>query len=480
MIPASGCPTHTTRVAGSYRDPSGYVFSRNGHIFRAIDANCHEVLRGLAAEGLLAELVEHRQVVGTRFVDDPALRAALSAEHPGREHFLEHDVLPLISYPYEWSLSMLADAGVWTIDLQMRLLGSGCSLKDATAYNVQFVHARPVFIDLSSVERPQRLDLWFALGQFAQMFVFPLLLSRYRGWDLRSYFLANINGRAIEDVARSFGRLERLRPSLLLDLALPLWLHRWAEKGSRAKREMLDKPRRDAGAQMLNLKRLRRKLLKLAAGYKPSGVWSTYTDICNYDRAAEEGKATLVREFLEETRPPLVLDLGCNTGEYSRLAAACGAEVIAVDSDHDAVELLYRDLRNKHAPITPLTLDLASPSPGIGYMNRERTPFFERVRPDCVLALALVHHLLVSANLPLAAIRDMMWELTSRDLVLEFVPTDDTMFQRLMKFRVDLFGGLTLDVCRKVFLERYDLLREAAIPGSKRTLLFLRKAARNG
>ncbi len=474
-MPPTDLSDNTTRVAGSFRDPSGYVFFRQDEVFRAIDDSCHQTLRDLADARLLDELAKEGVIVGTQFVEDPGLIETLQAEHSGFAHFLRHETLRRITYPYEWSISMLADAGIRTLDLQMKLLESGCSLKDGTAYNIQFVGGRPRFIDLSSIERPKRLDVWFALGQFSQMFTFPLLLQRYRGWDLRSYFLANLGGRGIEDVAKCFGPFQKLRPRLLLDLTLPLWLHRWGEKGKRAKREVLEKPRENPQAQLLNLRRLRTKIDKLARGYKPAGVWSEYTQICNYDDQAEEAKKSLVREFLESTEPRSVLDLGCNTGDYSRLAAECGADVVAADADHDAVEMLYRRLRKEPAAITPVVLDLCNPSPGIGLSNRERSPFIERVDSECTLALALIHHLIVSGNLSLPAARDMLWEMTTRDLVLEFVPTDDSMFERLMKFRVDLFGGITLDACRRVFTERFELLQEKPIPGAKRTLLFLRK-----
>lgn len=465
-----------TRIAGSFRDPSGYVFRRGDRVFRAVDEDCREVLTGLVRDGLLGKLIDERMIVRTEFVEDAALGRELRSEHVGFEHFLQHEVLWTISYPYEWSVSMLADAGVRTLDLQIRLLESGCALKDATAYNVQFVDGRPKFIDLSSIERPNRLDVWFAMGQFAQMFTFPLLLCRYHGWDLRSYFLANLGGRDVEQVARGFGFLGRLRPRLLLDVTLPALLTRWADKGDHAKRELLEQRKENTVPQIINLRRVRSKISKLAAGYKPSGVWSRYTQICNYDDKAEEAKKALVKRFLESTTPARVLDVGCNTGEYSRLAVECGAEVIAADSDHDAVELLYRGLRKNPAPIHPMVVDLCNPSPGIGLMNRERAPWLQRINADCTLALALMHHLLVSGNLSLVAIRDLMFQLTNRDLVLEFVPTDDNMFQRLMKFRVNLFGDLSLGQCRDVFLERFELLAEEPIAGSKRTLLFLRKA----
>src|SRR5205085_2836690 len=162
-----------------------------------------------------------------------------------------------ISYPYEWSVSMLAAAAVCTIDVQLALLQHGCSLKDATAYNIQFVDGRPKFIDISSIERPARLDMWFALGQFQRMFTFPLLLASQYGWDLRSYFVANMDGRDIEQLARVLRFRDRLRPSLLMDFTLPLLLTRRANRSESSGQEMLEKPNKNAGPQLLNLTRLR-------------------------------------------------------------------------------------------------------------------------------------------------------------------------------------------------------------------------------
>ena len=160
-------------------------------------------------------------------------------------------------------------------------------------------------------------------------------------------------------------------------------------------------------------------------GLRPGrGVWSEYARDCHYADAATAAKKQLVGDFLRETAPRRVVDLGCNTGEYSRLAASLGADVVAVDADHDAIELLYRQLRNEPARISPMVVDLSNPSPALGYMNRERPAFFERIHGDCVLGLALLHHLLVAGNLSLAAVCQMLAALTDRDLVLEYVPPD--------------------------------------------------------
>ena len=483
------------KVPGSFRDPASRVFLDEGRILRGVDEATFQALRDLADRGVLAQLTAEGLLIETEFLDAGQVPPQLAAEH-GFRHFLRHRTVPVLSWPYEWTLSMLADAGLATLALQRRLLAAGYSLKDASAYNVQFVAGRPVFIDLGSIERPRRLDVWFALGQFSQMFTFPLLLCRRAGWDLRAYFLAHLEGLDVRRVARVFGRRGWLSPGLFWDVTLPALLTHWAEGGGQPvagsgqqtaeklalppspPRPLAPSPPLPAppSAQRITLTRLERKIARLAAGYRPSGGWAEYQRTCTYADSAQAAKRGLVERFLRQTQPARVLDLGCNTGEYSRLAADCGAEVIAADADHDAVELLYRELRQKPARILPMVVDLCNPSPGVGVMNRERQPWSDRVRADCVLALALLHHLLVVGNLPLAAVCELLDDLTVRDLVLEFIPPDDAMFRRLLRYRVDYFADLTLDACREAFSRRFRLIAEEPIPGTGRTLLFWRKA----
>lgn len=456
------------RIAGSFRDPSGYVLEHDGQIFRAVDSPTFELLQPLLAAKPNARLVP------TRVVADPALLATLRAQHPGFQHFLAHERVPLISYPYEWSYSMLADAADLTLQLQSELLAGGLSLKDASAYNVQFVQGQPIFIDLTSVEKPPRLDLWFALGQFQRMFLFPLLLYRHCGWDFRSYFLASLDGRSLAQVAQSLG-WQRWRPSLWLDVALPLWFERKAQAPAPAQRQRLEQRGDNPLAQQLNLKRLRGKIAALKKSFAARSHWAAYTQTCTYDAAAEDSKKTSVAAWLKELAPASVLDLGCNTGDYSFLAARAGARVTAVDGDHDAIELLYRRLAQTPAQITPLVVDLANPSPAIGYLNLERSSWLERVQADCVLALALMHHLLVSANFSPAAMAEFFHTLTRRHLILEFVPPQDPMFERLLQFRRDLCQDLTLASCLAALEPKFKLLRQQPVPGTARTLLLLER-----
>lgn len=468
------------RISGSFRDPSGYVFQQQGRIFRALDPAAAALLRDLDAQGHLARWIQDGLLVGTRFVSEPGLLRELGAAHPGFAAFLEHDRIPFVTYPYEWSTAMLADAGRLTLRLQGELLKLGLALKDATAYNVQFVRGRPVFIDLTSIEKPARLDLWFALGQFNRMFLYPLLLVKHAGWDLRSYFLANLDGRSTLQVGQAFPFHRRWSPALLFDVGLPFALEKKVKAGTAS----APRPPAAAGsgaptgkplAQEMTLRRLDRKLAALAERIAPDTVWGDYTQTCSYDETAEASKKTLVGDYLRQTRSQVVLDIGCNTGDYSRLAAAAGAEVLATDFDVGAVEQMYRRLKREPQAITPMVVDIANPSPGIGYRNAERPAFLDRARPDCVLALAVIHHLLVGANLPMAAIRDLLAALTQKHLVLEFVPTDDVMFRKLIEFRVNLFDHVTLDHCLATFSEKFALVRTEKIQNSPRTLLLFEK-----
>lgn len=474
--------THTApqREPASFRDPSGFVFTHAGRIYRAVDARALDAFTELSDCGLLGALMAEGMLVGTRRVDEPILLAELRAFAPQAAGFLQHARVPVISYPAEWSPRMLADAALLTLDLQLRLLPRGYALKDATAYNIQFVNSRPVFIDLPSIERPARLDLWHALGQFHRMFTQPLLLHRRRGLSLRGYFLANLDGALPEQIAGAFGRLERLRPAVLFGVTLPAWLNqRSAGPPSaaqpRGRLDRFEKKRGDVRPQLWQLRRLRSRIVQLARSEQQRQGWSAYAENCNYSSAAAEAKLMTVRLLLEATRPGTVLDIGCNTGAYAQLAADLGSRVTAIDGDLACVDAVYTAAHDRQSTVLPLCIDLANPTPAIGFRNVERSAFLDRARHECVLALAVIHHLRVANNLPLPDIAVLFAELTKRDLILEFVPPTDAMFQRLTRFRTESYSDYTLDQCIAAFSRRFRLVRQVPLAETDRLLIHWRR-----
>ena len=458
--------------AGSYRDPSGFVFTHDGEIYRSVSESTWPIVEKLEKTGLLPALIETGRFVNTRSVPstEPISRT-LKNLFQGWNHFLWHERVPVLSYPYEWSFSMLMDAGLLQLSIQKQLLEHGLSLKDASAFNIQFIDNKPVFIDILSVEEPATLDIWIAYSQFCRMHLYPLLLFLHKGLNFKNVFMANVDGMDVAQVYRMYGRWRALRTDLFLDVFLQ---HRLSHTSVKQTQQLKRKMRRSSGntrAQVINLERLERKLEKMRMRYVSSGLWSHYEQENTYTDQSRQEKESYIQTYLEQHAPQTVLDLGCNTGAYSLLAARHGARVISVDSDHDCVESLYRRSREQELPILPMVVDIVNPSPGLGFNNAERKPFLDRVQGDCVFALALVHHLLISARLPVAAIRDMMAGFTRKHLIIEFVEREDEMFQTLLALREDIYRDLTLDGFLAVFRERFELIEQRPLSGTKRHLL---------
>ncbi len=451
------------------------MFHLGDEVFRAIDSRCASLIGELDQTGLLNKLSQRAGLVATRVVQrGDAIFDQLRRLVPQAHHFLQHEKIPFISYPYEWSPSMLADAAVRCLEVQLRLIQHGYSLKDASAYNVQFVSAKPVLIDVSSIERVQRRDVWTALNQFYQMFLYPLLLNRFGRGTLKEYFLTHLDGAELDEVYRRFGFLGATRRAMLLDVWLPYQLQRLLPHGAGSLRRRVEQTHGDPRPLVMNLKRLTRKIKRLGALSTGVGRWVSYANDNSYGEAEIMRKETFVKDFLQTHRVQRVLDLGCNTGKFSELAVQNGAAVTAVDTDVTCIDKLYRQGRDHDWNLLALVMDVANPSPGIGFQNTERPSFLQRSSFDCVFALALVHHLLVSHRLPLPSIRDLLSGLTTSYLLVEFVEPEDPMFGALLGARENIYGDLTLDTFVRVFERRFEIISQAPIT-AHRTLFRFRK-----
>ncbi len=464
------------RDKGSFRDPSGYVFYYQQQPFRAIQQEPLAIIQKMQESGLLQRLIDQKFIIPTDIVQhNTPLFQSLQAKLPEESHILQHANIPIINYPYEWSFSMLADAAILQLRLQLDLISNGYSLKDASMFNVQFIGSEPVFIDVLSMEPIQQKEIWIAFGQFCQMHLFPLLLKHYKGMSIKNSLLGSIDGITVEDIYRVFGFWGSLRPALFLDVLLQNLAQRAATANNARLKEKLAHGGKSTAPQELNLKRMVRKIEKLASRYAYSGHWAEYVKTNTYTQESEAEKLKYIDDFMQKYTPATVLDLGCNTGQYSFLAHNNGARVIAIDSDHDSVDLLYQRAKSEKACILPMCIDIANPSPAIGFCNQERKSFMERVNGEAVFALALIHHLLISSRVPLVEICSFFASLTSCYLVVEFVGREDQMFQHLLALREDIYSEITKENFLAVFCKEFELLHEYSLPNSQRILFTFRK-----
>jgi len=456
-----------SNVGASFRDPSGFVFVRDNVLYRQVNRSFSPDFDHFLSSGLYEALVDRELVV-------PHEEADLSLARTSDAYkVLRPERVPFVSYPYEWSFGQLKDAALATLTLQELALERGMSLRDASAYNIQFRRGRPVLIDTLSFERLKENAPWVAYRQFCQHFLAPLALMTYRDVRLGQLSRIYIDGVPLDLTAGLLPFRARLRPSLLIHL----FLHARSQRRHAATTDARKQVRgRSFSAQAFRglIQSLRGATQKMR--WSPGGtVWATYySEGESYAPDALDRKRELVRSLLEEATPKRVWDLGANTGLFSRVAAEGGSDVVSFDLDLGAVELNYRQVvSNNETNILPLVMDLTNPSPPIGWENQERASLAERGPVDLILALALIHHLAIANNVPMERIAGFFGTLAPW-LLIEFVPKGDPMVERLLATREDIFPDYTGEGFEKAFGQHFSIVRREPIAGSDRVLYLLR------
>ena len=473
------------RVTGalSFRDPCGHVLDVGGRVLRVVsDPDAAVVLPSILQLSAVRKAVAEGRLVSSRPV--PRAEWPSLSDLPGipsAQLVLEHERIVFPSFAYEWPAEMLHAAGRLTLNLALALLEEGHGLKDATPYNVLFKGPRPIFVDVCSIEARDRDDFtWLAHAQFARTFLLPLLAQRDLGLSLAGLFLAKRDGLEPPDLYRMIGPLRRLMPPYLGLVSLPTWLARAARKQEATlyKKRLGGNPERSRFILAASLRRLARTLDRLTPTSMRASAWSTYMQSeLSYSEAAFRQKEAFVETALRERHAEHVLDVGCNTGHFSRLAAQSGASVVALDSDATVVGETWRRATAENLDILPLVLDLARPSAGIGWRNAECPAFLERAkgRFDLVLLLAVVHHLGVSERIPLQQIAELMACLTRDAVVVEFIDREDPMFQRLLRGRDYLHCNWTREAFELAWRRAFDVITCEPIGDSHRWLYLLRR-----
>jgi len=461
--------TDAGRVQGSFRDPSGFVFTRDGIVYRQVNLNYRSHYDQLISGGLYAELTDRRMLVPHEEDD------AHQSNSGDAYKLLRPLPLPFVSYPYEWSFSQLKDAALLTLAIQKRALSRGMILKDASAYNIQFFEGKPILIDTLSFESYQEGKAWIAYKQFCQHFLAPLLLMSHKDIRLSQMLRVFVDGIPL-DLASAMVSKATYRQ---LGILMHVHLH------ARAQHQYKDSSR-PTGA--LARQRIGKKsLLQIADSLRNTirglrwrhgaTAWSDYYDGDSYQEEAFRHKLELVAEYLDLIKPSCVWDLGANTGEFSRIASGAGAFTVSADNDPGVVEDNYLTAkRDREKNLLPLLVDLVNPSGAIGWANAERQSLAERSNADCLLALALIHHLAISNNVPLSMIADYFASLAEW-LVIEFVPKRDQQTQKLLRSRRDVFEDYSLEGFEACFSRAYEIVKSYPLRQSDRVLYLMRRRA---
>ncbi len=448
----------------SFRDPSGFIFYRNNVLYRQVNRVFQDDFDLFIDSGLYAALANKKFLIPHEEVDVTPAVPSTSYK------IIKPEIVPFVSYPYEWCFSQLKDAALMTLDIQKTALEYDMTLKDSSAYNVQFINGKPVFIDTLSFEKYVEGKPWVAYGQFCRHFLAPLALMSYRDVRLNQLLRIYIDGVPLDLASKLLPFSTRFKFSLLTNIHI--------HAGSR--KHYSDKAIKPSGGRVSRMgllgliDNLESTVKKLR--WEPGGTeWADYYSDTNYSPEAFERKKQVVAEFLDEIKPATAWDLGANTGEFSRIVSKKGIYTISSDTDPAAVERNYLHCKkNGTSNILPLLLDLTNPSPSLGWAGSERDSFIARGPADVVLALALLHHLAVSNNVPFPRIADFFSRIC-RSLIVEYIPKSDSQVRRLLATRKDIFSDYTREAFEKAFEKHFKISGSEKLRDSERVLYLYRR-----
>ena len=452
----------------SYRDPDSRVFVKDGRIFRAFTRRGAEEYAAFAGTDLQERFAARGQLIESRKID-PGEADGFAEAVPDCALVLEHPRVPFLSWCYEWPFEMLRDAGLLQLDLALESLERGYLLKDATPYNVQFLGTRPVHIDLGSFEPWPEGTPWKAYTQFCRLFLNPLLLSSMTGVDFHPWLRGRLEGIEPRELSNLLPWYRKMRWSVFVNVALQARLNRRAQASEppAAGRSM-----KVTKFQLRGILESLRATVRRLKPRRPGSEWTGYEEEAGEAAGGETRKAkdAFVEKALAEASPPVVWDLGSNTGRYAAMAARGAEQVVAMDRDPQVVGLLYeRMVREGHKNVLCLVMDLLDPSPSQGWSQRERGGLSDRGRADFCLCLALIHHLAISGNLPMERFFDWLDGITDGG-VIEFVPKQDPRVQQLLRWREDIFRDYDRERFEKLLKRRFRIRDQCVLSGSERVL----------
>ncbi len=451
-------------LGSSFRDPSGFLFRYEGKLYRQVNKVNQEDFMLLQSSGLYDRLVQKGLLIPHTMAHEELAQSSEAL------CIIQPELIPFISYPYEWSFSQLKDAALTTLRIQKIALKKGMTLKDASAYNIQFHQGRPLLIDTLSFIAYEEGQPWVAYRQFCQHFLAPLALMAMRDVRLGALLRTGIDGIALDLAASLLPLRSRLNPGLLMHLhAHAASQKKHQDKGQSGKSTRVSKK------SLLGIVNSLTGVIRKLNFKQGQSEWGDYYSNTNYSRESLETKRSLVKSMMARTEAKTVWDMGANNGYFSRVASDQGINTVAFDIDPVAVEMNWREVKEKQEKfLLPLLMDLTNPSSGLGWAHAERESLLERGPADLVLALALIHHLAISNNVPLPLLAEF-FALSGRWLIVEFVPKTDSQVQKLLATREDIFPDYNQTGFENAFSKLFEIVYAEAIEGSRRTLYLLKR-----
>lgn len=449
-------------LPSSFRDPNGFVFSNQNQIYRVVKNSYKNNYDHLTKSGLYKKLVKEKLLISHKEL--PIKKATLR----GIYKIIKPLQISFISYPYEWSFSQLKDAALATLKIQEISMEFNMHLKDSSAYNIQFLDGMPILIDTLSFQVQTEPKPWIAYRQFCQHFLAPLALMAKVDVRLNQLIKDNLDGIPLDLTSKLLPKNTFLSPGL----AMHIHLHAKAQESfkTRGKQHV----RKFSPNSLKGITSSLKNTVTSLKFAKRDSIWTNYYSKNSYTTKSFSKKKHVVGRLLRSLKPRVVWDIGCNTGEFSIIAAKIAPKVISFDSDPTTVESLYLKINKaKIGNILPLVIDITNPSQAIGWENKERDSFLKRANPDCILALALIHHLAITNNLPLSKIASFFANLT-KNLIIEFIPKNDTQVDKLLQSREDIFNDYTEKNFEKYFNKYFKIMEKSQLQ-TKRLIYFMEK-----
>jgi hypothetical protein len=454
---------------GSFRDWDSRVFYDDGRVLRALSEDGLRDWTALSGSRLFADAVASGDLVETTQVDDVDLPEPLRESAAA---VLEHEPVPFVSYPYEWPFAMLRDAALLQLQLLGRALAEDLTLKDASSYNVQWRGAKPVFIDVGSFERLPQGEPWQGYRQFCMLFLNPLLLQAYKGIPFQPWLRGSLSGISPSEARAAMSFRDLFRKGVMTHVVLHSRLERRHGESSRDIKGELKRAGFRKELIAANLRGLEKLVRRLE--WKPGGSeWSGYGATTSYTDLDAQRKEEFVREVVHARPWGLVWDIGCNEGRHARIAAENARYVVALDGDAAVVDRVYRSLREEgKGNVLPLVADVTDPSPGLGWRGRERRPLEERGRPELTLCLAVLHHVVMSGNVPVPEFLSWLRDLGTA-LVIEFPTREDPRVQALLgRKRPGAHPDYERGAFERALAERFEVERTEELASGTRILYY--------